>query len=62
LFDADNAQVSTIPGIVKDIESRGECHIRRVYGDWTQPYLKKWKPLTQQYSLNPVQQFMNTTG
>ena len=43
LIDADNAQASVCENLLKEIARFGTAHIKRIYGDWTQPNLKSWK-------------------
>ena len=42
LIDADNADASKIDAILNDLAEYGECNIRRAYGNWTKPNLKRW--------------------
>ncbi len=45
LIDADNAHPSTISGLLTEVAKYGTAAVKRIYGDWTLPYLKalfKW--------------------
>ena len=41
LIDADNVPAAHAEAIMKEIASLGEPALRRVFGDWTNPALKK---------------------
>lgn len=62
LIDADNAQPSTIDGLLIEIANYGIASVKRIYGDWTGPYLKGWKEVLLMHSIQPIQQFAYTTG
>ena len=62
LIDADNAQASMCENLLKEIASYGTAHIKRIYGDWTQPNLKSWKEQLHKHAIQPIQQFSYTTG
>jgi uncharacterized LabA/DUF88 family protein len=62
LIDGDNAQASLLPQILTEINKYGTAIIRRVYGDWTEPEMKGWKDVLNNYALQPVQQFRYTKG
>jgi uncharacterized LabA/DUF88 family protein len=36
--------------------------VKRIYGDWTQPQLGKWKQVLLDHSIQPIQQFAYTKG
>jgi uncharacterized LabA/DUF88 family protein len=62
LIDADNAQPSIIEGLLAEIAKYGTASVKRIYGDWTGPYLKSWKEVLLLYSIQPIQQFRYTIG
>jgi hypothetical protein len=62
LIDADNAQPSTVEGILAEAARYGITFIRRAYGDWTTPNLGGWKSALLDHSIQPVQQFRYTVG
>ncbi|RPH67697.1 MAG: NYN domain-containing protein [Burkholderiales bacterium] len=62
LIDADNAQASTIEGLLAEIAKFGIASVKRIYGDWTQPQLGSWKKILLEHSIVPVQQFGYTKG
>jgi uncharacterized LabA/DUF88 family protein len=62
LIDADNAQASIIEELLAEIAKYGTASVKRIYGDWTSRYLKSWKEVLLQYSIQPIQQFGYTQG
>ncbi|KAG0157502.1 hypothetical protein PDIDSM_4687 [Penicillium digitatum] len=40
----------------------GEAHIKRAYGDWTNPQLKGWSDVLPRNSIQPIQQISYTHG
>jgi uncharacterized LabA/DUF88 family protein len=62
LIDADNAQPSTLEGLLGEVATLGIASIKRIYGDWTSPHLKGWKDMLLTHAINPIQQFSYTTG
>ena len=62
LIDGDNAQPKLIKEILEEVSKYGKATIRRIYGDWTQPQMKGWKEVINQYSISPIQKFAYTTG
>ena len=57
LIDADNADASKIDAILNDLAEYGECNIRRAYGNWTKPELKRWTAELHGAAIRPMQQF-----
>jgi uncharacterized LabA/DUF88 family protein len=62
LIDADNAQPGVVDGLLAEIANYGTASVKRIYGDWTQPGLKKWKEVLLEHSIQPIQQFAYTRG
>lgn len=62
LVDADNASSSVVRELLEEAAKYGTVIIRRVYGDWTSPYLTTWKTVLQDHALTPIQQFANASG
>lgn len=62
LIDGDNAQASLIKEIISEVSKYGKATIRRIYGDWTTSHMNSWKPIVNQFSINPIQKFSYTTG
>ena len=62
LIDADNAQPGIIDALITEIANYGVASVKRIYGDWTTPALKKWKEVLLEHSIQPMQQFAYTKG
>lgn len=61
LIDADNAQASPIHELLEEVSRYGTASVKRAYGDWSTPQLKKWKEELHTHAIKPVQQFSYTT-
>lgn len=64
LIDADNT-FNVIPimnELFEEISTFGDASVRRIYGDWTQTQLSKWKEILPQHAIQPIQQYANTKG
>jgi uncharacterized LabA/DUF88 family protein len=62
LIDGDNAQASFLPQILAEVSKVGLITIKRIYGDWTRTNMNQWKESLHKHAIQPVQQFMYTTG
>ena len=62
LIDADNTQPSIIESLLEEIANYGVATVKRIYGDWTGPHLKKWKDVLLEHAIQPIQQFAYTKG
>ena len=62
LIDAENVSAKYINLITDEANKKGKLNYRRVYGDWTQPQIGKWKKACTDYALTPVQQFSPVSG
>jgi uncharacterized LabA/DUF88 family protein len=62
LIDADNTSPSVIDNLFAEIAKYGIASVKRIYGDWTSPYLKGWKEVLLTYAIHPIQQFHYTVG
>ncbi len=62
LIDADNAQAGIVDGLLAEIANYGTASVKRIYGDWTSPSLKRWKEVLLEHSIQPMQQFAYTKG
>lgn len=62
LIDADNAQHSLIDGLIAEVSKYGVASVKRIYGDWTKPNLRRWKEALLRHAIQPIQQFAYTTG
>lgn len=62
LIDADNAQASPIHELLEEVSRYGTASVKRAYGDWSTPQLRKWRDELHTYAIKPIQQFAYTTG
>lgn len=62
LIDADNAPASKIDVILSELAKYGVANIRRAYGNWKSPGLKRWEDVLHDYAIRPMQQFDYTKG
>lgn len=62
LVDGDNAQAKLLKPILEEVSKYGKATIRRIYGDWTSPYMNSWKDKLNELSFNPIQKFAYTAG
>ena len=64
LIDADNTfnVIPMIDELFEEISKFGDASVRRIYGDWTDTRLKRWKEVLPKHAIQPIQQFANTTG
>ncbi len=61
LIDADNAQASIIEGLLAEIARYGVASVKRIYGDWTSSHANSWKNSLLKHSIQPMQQFPDST-
>lgn len=62
LVDGDNASHNAIKAIIDEASKHGNLKIRRVYGDWTNQNLAKWKEAANLNAMQLVQQSSYTSG
>ena len=62
LIDGDNIPSAHVKEMMEEIAKYGNPTIKRIYGDWTNPHLTKWKNLLLQNEITPIQQYAYTTG
>lgn len=62
LIDGDNIPSMYINEMMEEIAKYGSPTIKRIYGDWTKPHLKKWKDVLLENAIIPIQQYSYTTG
>lgn len=62
LIDGDNIPADHVSEMMEEIAKYGNPTIKRIYGDWTNPHLKKWKQVLLENAINPVQQYGYTKG
>jgi uncharacterized LabA/DUF88 family protein len=62
LIDGDNIPSSHVKEMMEEIAKYGNPTIKRIYGDWTNPHLSKWKNLLLENAITPIQQYAYTSG
>ena len=62
LIDGDNIPSAYVKEMMEEIAKYGNPTIKRIYGDWTNPHLAKWKTLLLENAITPIQQYGYTTG
>ncbi|MDD4108344.1 MAG: NYN domain-containing protein [Prolixibacteraceae bacterium] len=62
LIDGDNIPSDSVKEMMEEIAKYGNPTIKRIYGDWTKPFLARWKNLLLENAITPVQQYSYTTG
>lgn len=62
LIDGDNIPSAYVKEMMEEIAKYGNPTIKRIYGDWTNPRLSKWKNLLLENAITPIQQYGYTTG
>lgn len=64
LIDADNTfnVIPIIDELFEEISKFGDASVRRIYGDWTQNQLNRWKEILPKHAIQPIQQYANTKG
>lgn len=62
LIDADNTfnVIPIIDELFEEISKFGDASVRRIYGDWTQNQLSRWKEILPKHAIQPIQQYANT--
>lgn len=62
LIDADNVSYKKIEEILNEVNRYGIPTIKRIYGDWTSPYVENWKTTLLTHAITPIQQYSYTHG
>ena len=62
LIDSDNISARYIDCILDEMTKHGVATYRRIYGDFTNNLMHRWKSELAERSITPIQQFQNTTG
>jgi uncharacterized LabA/DUF88 family protein len=62
LIDGDNIPSAHVKEMMEEIAKYGNPTIKRIYGDWTNPHLNKWKTVLLENAITPIQQYGYTTG
>lgn len=62
LIDGDNIPSAYVKEMLEEIAKYGNPTIKRIYWDWTRPWLSKWKDILLEHAITPIQQYGYTTG
>lgn len=62
LIDGDNIPSAYVTEMMEEIAKYGVPTIKRIYGDWTNPKLNKWKKVLLENAITPIQQYSYTVG
>lgn len=64
LIDADNtfSIIEKMDALFEEISKYGYASVRRIYGDWTDQRLNRWKEYLPEHAIQPIQQYANTRG
>jgi uncharacterized LabA/DUF88 family protein len=62
LIDADNIPSSNVKGMMEEIAKYGTPTFKRIYADWTNPHVVRWKNVLLENAITPVQQYSYTQG
>jgi uncharacterized protein (TIGR00288 family) len=62
LIDGDNIPSAQVKEMMEEIAKYGNPTIKRIYGDWTNPRLGRWKEVLLENAISPVQQYGYTSG
>lgn len=62
LIDGDNIPSAYVKEMMEEIAKYGNPTIKRIYGDWTDPGLTKWKNVLLENAITPIQQYAYTKG
>lgn len=62
LIDGDNIPSKYVKEMMEEIAKYGNPTVKRIYGDWTNPRLNKWKDVLLENAINPIQQYSYTQG
>jgi len=62
LIDGDNIPSAYVKEMMEEIAKYGNPTIKRIYGDWTNPNLSKWKKVLLENAIIPIQQYGYTSG
>lgn len=62
LIDGDNIPSANVKEMMEEIAKYGNPTIKRIYGDWTNPHVGRWKNILLENAITPIQQYGYTTG
>lgn len=62
LIDAENISSKYVEMILAEANALGNVIYKRIYGNWTSTNMSSWREVILDNSIQPVQQYSNTTG
>jgi hypothetical protein len=62
LIDGDNASANKVGEVIRFVSSYGCPVVKRIYADWTQPVMAKWKEPAREHSFRLVEVFPSVKG
>lgn len=62
LIDGDNADSTLVEQIFAEAGKNGKVTIKRIYADWTENRMNKWKLELNKHAIRPIQKFAYTQG
>ena len=62
LIDAENISSKYTDVILSEANALGNVIYKRIYGDWTKQIMGSWKDVILDNSIQPIQQYSNTSG
>ena len=62
LIDADNVSHKVLTSVMNEVNKNGTASVRRIYADWTNPAMSKWRESIQHHAIVPIQQFAYVKG
>jgi hypothetical protein len=60
LIDGDNAESSLMEQFILEASRFGKVTVKRIYADWTDFRMRKWKEQLNRFAIRPVQKFAYT--
>ena len=62
LIDGDNAEAKLLDKMLEEASKHGTVTIRRIYGDWTDKGMSRWRDTANKYAFQTPHQLNYTTG
>lgn len=62
LIDADNVPHANVKEMLEEIAKYGTPTFKRIYADWTNPWVTGWKNVLLENAITPIQQYSYSTG
>lgn len=62
LIDADNTQLSKMEALLHEVSASGRIVVKKAYGNWKKPTLRKWEDEVKRLAIKAEQQFDYVAG